>query len=176
MRYALIREMDVSNGEGTGVSLFVQGCPFHCLGCFNQETWDFDKGREWTPETEETFFKLIDRPFVTRVSILGGEPLAEQNVETVRELVYKIKMKYTDKQIWVYTGNTYEDIAFEVGDPRRDVLTFIDVLVDGRFVLSKQDITGKYVKWAGSTNQRVIDVQESLKDGEVVLYKSMYNG
>lgn len=104
MRYASIRKMDISNGSGIGVSLFVQGCPFHCKGCFNQETWDFDGGKEWTEEIENAFLNLIGQRFVKRVSILGGEPLCEENANEVARLIIKIKMLYPDVEIWVFTG------------------------------------------------------------------------
>lgn len=175
MRYALIREMDVSNGEGLGVSLFVQGCPFHCIGCFNQETWDFNGGQEWTKEVQKKFFDLVERPYVKRISILGGEPLANENVEDVLKLVLKLKQRYPFKKIWIYSGYTYESIKekeFEYGahSSRGLIIETADVLVDGRFDIDKQDINHKQIKFAGSTNQRIIDLQKSFKQGRVVLY------
>lgn len=175
MRYALIREMDVSNGEGLGVSLFVQGCPFHCIGCFNQETWDFNGGQEWTKEVQKKFFDLVERPYVKRISILGGEPLANENVEDVLKLVLKLKQRYPFKKIWIYTGYTYESIKekdFEGGahSSRGLIIETADVLVDGRFDIDKQDINHKQIKFAGSTNQRIIDLQKSFKQGKIVLY------
>ena len=104
MRYAQITPFEVCNGKGAGVSLFVQGCHFHCDGCFNKETWDFCGGKEWTEEVENKFFELIDRSYIKRVTILGGEPLAGENVETVFELIKKIKEKFPTKDIWLYTG------------------------------------------------------------------------
>lgn len=98
MRYAQIRSMDISNGEGVGVSLFVQGCPFHCKNCFNSETWDFNGGKEWTEETKNKFMELIDRPYIKRISILGGEPLAEQNLDGVLSLIKEIREKYPISQ------------------------------------------------------------------------------
>lgn len=173
MRYSLIRETDISNGEGVGVALFVQGCHFHCPGCFNQETWDFAGGKEWTPDIEEKFLQLINRPYIKRVSILGGEPLADENVETVISLIDKIKEEYPDIQVWVYTGYTYNDILYGLDYARRPVLVSADVLVAGPFDITKQDLTGKYIKWAGSTNQKVIDVQRSMEEGKIVPYKAM---
>lgn len=104
MRYASMRNLDISNGEGVGVSLFVQGCPFHCKNCFNSETWDFNGGKEWTEEIIEKFIKLIDRPYIKRVSFLGGECLAEQNLDEVLSLVKEINRRFPDKIIWLYTG------------------------------------------------------------------------
>lgn len=141
MRYAQIRSIDISNGEGVGVSLFVQGCPFHCKNCFNSDTWDFNGGKEWTEETKNKFLELIDRPYIKRVSILGGEPLAEQNLDGVLDLIKEIREKYPispnaisqnalkssvldndnskeirisfpEKNIWLYTGFKWEDIMY----------------------------------------------------------------
>lgn len=181
MRYAQIRAMDISNGEGVGVSLFVQGCPFHCFGCFNSETWDFNGGKEWTKETKDKFMKLIDKPYIRRVSFLGGECLAEQNLSEVLSLVKEIREKFPNKTIWLYTGYSIENIVnfntnpypipqqyFDVDNFIRNIiLIYIDVLVDGRYIDEQRDIT---LKWRGSKNQRVIDVQQTLKQGKVVLY------
>lgn len=112
MRYSKIHKLDVSNGEGVGVALFVQGCHFHCKNCFNSETWDFDKGKEWNRHIEDLFINyLIDRPYITRVSILGGEPLADKNIDSINYLLFKIRNRFGDsKQIWIYTGYTFEEI------------------------------------------------------------------
>ena len=139
MRYAQIRSIDISNGEGVGVSLFVQGCNRHCFNCFNSETWNFDGGKEWTEETKNKFMELIDRPYIKRISILGGEPLAEQNLDDVLSLIKEIREKYPiaqdpnsenigksrvledknskeirisfpEKTIWLYTGFEWNDI------------------------------------------------------------------
>lgn len=143
MRYASIRSLDISNGEGVGVSLFVQGCPFHCKNCFNSETWDFNDGKEWTEETKNKFMELIDRPYIRRISILGGEPLAEQNLNDVLSLIKEIREKYPiyqkpnsenigksrvledenskeirisfpKKTIWLYTGFTWNQIMHPI--------------------------------------------------------------
>lgn len=153
MRYALIREMDISNGEGVGVSLFVQGCHFHCHGCFNQETWDFNGGKEWTEEIENKFFKLIDKPYIKRVTFLGGEPLADENMKQVFLLCKKIKELFSDKIIWIFSGYTFEEIMESI--ERSKPLIYADVLVDGRFQIDKQDINHKKIKFAGSLNQRL---------------------
>ena len=109
MRYASIRKLDISNGEGVGVALFVQGCRFnpHCYNCFNPDTWDFNGGKEWTPEIKDKFLELIDRPYIKRVSILGGEPLADENLDDIFDLISEIKRRFSDtKTIWLYTGYT----------------------------------------------------------------------
>lgn len=158
MRYASIRDMDISNGSGIGVALFTQGCHFHCKNCFNKSTWDFDGGKEFTKETCDKFIKLVNRPFIKRVSILGGEPLAKENVDDVCNVLKQIK----DKQIWVYTGHTFETVK------NYDIMKYIDYLVDGQYVDELRDLR---LKFRGSSNQRVIDVQKSLKENKVILYE-----
>ena len=194
MRYASIRKLDISNGEGVGVALFVQGCPFnpHCYNCFNPDTWDFNGGKEWTPEIKDKFLELIDRPYIKRVSILGGEALADQNLDDIFDLISEIKRRFSDtKTIWLYTGytlklsklnyidptdnyKTKQDYNFYTTEPsknimsnflRSEVIEKVDVVVDGRYIDSQRDIS---LKWRGSSNQRVISVQESLKQGKVI--------
>ena len=176
MRYASIRSLDISNGEGVGVSLFVQGCPFHCKNCFNSETWDFNGGKEWTKETKNKFMELIDRPYIKRVSFLGGECLAEQNLDEVLKLIQEIRISFPEKTIWLYTGYKFEDFFFtpiwkasEINNnnKRREIISNIDVLVDGEYIDEQKDLT---LKWRGSKNQRVIDVKQSLAQNKVVLY------
>lgn len=177
MRYADYYDCDICNGNSVGMSLFVTGCPIHCEGCFNSDIWDFNAGKEWTEKTEEKFLNLVGRPYIKRVSFLGGSPLCKENVEDVCRIVKRIRARYPDKKIWVYTGYTFEELMRSVGldsfditlynTVRKDVLNHIDVLVDGRFEKDKRDIT---LAFKGSTNQRVIDVQETLRTGEVVLW------
>lgn len=176
MRYASIRSLDISNGEGVGVSLFVQGCPFHCKNCFNSETWDFNGGKEWTEETKNKFIELINRPYIKRVSFLGGECLAEQNLDEILKLVQEIRISFPDKTIWLYTGYTWEnlinvnyplDSEWENRILRKSIIKLCDVLVDGEYIDEQRNIT---LKWRGSSNQRVIDVKQSLAQNKVVLY------
>ena len=203
MRYASIRELDISNGEGVGVALFVQGCRFACKNCFNPETWDFNGGKEWTNEVKEKFLELIDRPYIKRVSLLGGECLADENLDDVLDLVTEINKRYNipqdivcnnnsdrnilnensdeirlslpNKSIWLYTGYTWDQIFTDgvfltrdcAGWKRREIVKQCNVLVDGRYVDSERDIT---LKWKGSKNQRVIDVQQSLQQNRIILY------
>lgn len=150
MRYASIRTMDISDGEGVGMALFVQGCHFHCKNCFNQETWDFSKGKEWAKKTEKHFMDLVKRPFIERVSFLGGEPLADENVETVLRLLKKVK-KIKGKKVWLYSGYTKEVI--EKDEKRKRVLDFADVLVDGQYVDALRDLN---LDFRGSSNQRIL--------------------
>lgn len=190
MRYADILDCDVVNGEGIGISLFVQGCHFHCYNCFNQEAWDFSSGKEWTDETQNQFLEMVDKPYVNRVSILGGEPLASENLETVFDIINKIRSLGSNKKIWLYTGYTAKllkapceyangDDAFCCGFAavptdssgknvlRSMVMSSVDILVDGRYIDEQKDLS---LKWRGSSNQRVIDVQASIKKGETVLW------
>ena len=162
MRYNKIRKMDISNGPGIRVSIFMQGCTFHCKNCFNSETWDFNKGIEFTDETINTVLELCSNSHVTGLSILGGEPLHEKNILGTTKLSKLFKEKYPDKSLWIWTGNLFEDIK------EKEVLNYIDVLVDGRYEDELHDFR---LKWCGSSNQRVIDVKKSLKRNKVVLYK-----
>ena len=166
MRYAQIRSMDISNGEGVGVSLFVQGCPFHCKNCFNSDTWDFNGGKEWTEKIKDKFLELIDRPYIKRVSILGGEPLAEQNLDGVLDLVKEFRISFPEKSIWLYTGydfdllrdkfNEYKWTPFAIDADkwltRWEIISNIDILVDGEYIDEQRDIT---LKWRGSKNQNI---------------------
>lgn len=181
IRYAQIRECDVSNGEGVGVALFVQGCNFHCYNCFNKDTWDFNGGKEWTPEVEDKFMELASKPYIKRISLLGGECLADENLDGVLNLVNKIRLLMPEKTIWIYSGFTWESIMwsrmphpphhssedFLHWNQRNEIVSKCDVLVDGRYIDSQRNIQLKY---RGSENQRVIDIQESLKQNKVVLY------
>lgn len=178
MRYASIRNLDISNGEGVGVSLFVQGCDRHCFNCFNPNTWDFNGGKEWTEETKNKFIKLIDRPYINRISILGGEPLAEQNLDEVLSLIKEIRISFPKKSIWLYTGYELSEIIKQeqyekvsgipsVWSKRWKIISNIDVLVDGEYIDEQKDLT---LKWRGSKNQNCIDVKQSLAQNKVVLY------
>ena len=161
MRYALMRKMDISNGAFVGVSLFVQGCHFHCKNCFNEETWDFKGGYEWTQESKDKFLELMNKPYIKRVSILGGEPLTDENIKDVVDLMKAIKEKYPDKDIWVYTGYTFSVVKNKMPD----VLQYADVIVDGRYIEELRDIT---LKFRGSSNQRIwVNTDEGWVDTTV---------
>ena len=153
MRYAQIRSLDISNGEGIGVSLFVQGCPFHCRNCFNPETWDFNGGEKWTEETKNKFLKLIDRPYIKRVSLLGGECLAEQNLNDVLSLVQEIRISFPEKTIWLYTGYDFQEIFRGESSciskkglndfKRRQIIKLCDLIVDGEYIDEQRDLSKK---------------------------------
>lgn len=160
MRYNLIRKMDISNGPGVRVSIFMQGCSFHCKNCFNQETWDFEGGQEFTDDTINKVLELCNKPEVKGLSILGGEPMHPTNIEGTTKLAKAFKEKYPEKTIWTWTGFKYEDIK------DKDVFNYIDVLVDGQY---KDELHDPTLKWKGSSNQRVIDIKESKKENKVCL-------
>ena len=175
MRYASIRELDISNGEGVGVALFVQGCRFACKNCFNPDTWDFNGGKEWTQDTEDKLIELANRPYIKRLSILGGEPLADENLDGVLHLVNRFRLLFPNKSIWLYSGYNYQKIMRQLPNlatkenhnmyKRQQIIKQCDVMVDGRYIDSQRNPSKK---WAGSDNQRVIIVQESLKQGKVI--------
>lgn len=170
MRYAQIRKMDISNGEGIGVALFVQGCHFHCYNCFNPETWDFNGGKEWTDEIADKFLDLADKPQIKRISILGGEPLAEENMESILNLLHKIRSRFGySKKVWLYTGYKWEELlTHDNAITRLSIVQLCDVLIDGRYI---DELKNYKLKWCGSSNQRVIDVKKSLINNKtIVLY------
>jgi anaerobic ribonucleoside-triphosphate reductase activating protein len=157
--------MDISNGPGVGVSLFVQGCHLHCKGCFNSTAWDFNGGKEWNDDVKQKFLELASKPYIKRISILGGEPLSPENSYDLYELITEIKDKLPDKVIWLYTGYLFEYAINNQSN--RKILELCDVVVDDRYVEELKDIG---LPWCGSSNQRVIDVQETLKQNKIVLY------
>lgn len=163
LRFSKIKDNDIANGNGITMSLWTQGCPHHCVGCFNQETWDFSGGKEFKPEDADYIFRNIDKNGIVRnLSVLGGEPLCPQNVQGVIDLCREFKNRYPEKKINVWTGYRFE----ELNDIQREVLQYIDVLVDGQFELKRRNLS---LKMRGSDNQRVIDVKESLEKRELAL-------
>jgi len=164
MRYNSIDKCEAINGEGFGVSLYTQGCPYHCLGCFNPETWDFDKGKEWTQQEEDLIIEFLKPDYIKRLTILGGEPLIERNIEPLTALLRRVKYIYPNKKIWLYTGSNFEFESIRCDN----LIEHTDIVIDGQFKKELRDIT---LKWRGSSNQRVIDVQKSLKEGETILYE-----
>ena len=162
MRYNKIRKMDISNGPGVRVSIFMQGCTFNCPNCFNPETHDFNGGKEFTQETIDRVLELAKQEYVVGLSVLGGEPMHPKNINGTYKLVKAFKERYPEKTVWVWTGFVYDrDLQ---GHPAFD---YIDVLVDGQFVEALYDFR---LEWRGSSNQRVIDIQETLKQNKIVLF------
>ena len=162
MHFAQIRKEDISNGPGIRVSLFVQGCNRHCDGCFNPETWDYDKGQIFNRRIQELFLDLGKEKRITGFSILGGEPLDQD--ERMLELIKKIKERYPDKTIWMWTGHTYEDLT----DKQMEIVKLIDVLVDGPFIISKRCPNKRF---RGSMNQRIIDIKKTLESGTITIHE-----
>lgn len=170
MRYNKIRKMDISNGEGVRVSIFVQGCHFHCKGCFNPETWNFEGGKEFTSQTLKTLLDLCSKDTVKGLSILGGEPLNEENFIGVLEIVkeFRNKEKLKNKDIWLWTGYEIEDILSS--EKKKEILKYLDYVVCGQFIEEEKNLK---LKWAGSNNQRWIDVKSTLKENKVILAGKM---
>lgn len=161
MRYNKIRKMDISNGPGVRVSVFVQGCTFNCKNCFNPETHDFRGGKEFTDETINKILELCDKDYIVGLSILGGEPMHPKNIEGTTKLAKAFKERYPNKTIWSWTG-----FLFDRDLKDKEVMRYIDVLVDGQY---KDELHDFRLKWCGSSNQRVIDVKQSLDKKDVVL-------
>lgn len=157
MRYASIDNYEICNGEGVGISLFVQGCPIHCENCFNKEAWDFNGGKEWTKETQEEFLNLADRPYISRISILGGEPLARENISAIYDLIVAIKNRYDDKKkIWLYTGYYIDEVEYKIIPDKAVIgnvlLLMCDYVIDGRYEQNERDLS---LKFRGSKNQHI---------------------
>lgn len=161
MRYNKIRKMDIANGPGVRVSIFMQGCAFHCKNCFNPETHDFNGGKEFTDQTINKVLELCENDNIEGLSILGGEPMHPTNINGTAKLAKAFKERFPEKNVWVWSG-----FLFDRDLKNEEALKYIDVLVDGQFV---QELHNPVLKWRGSSNQRVIDVQKSLKSGTVVL-------
>lgn len=167
MYYSGIKEFDISNGPGIRTSLYVSGCTHHCKGCFNKETWDFNNGVPYTLETEDYIINQLKER--DGLSLLGGDPFDNLKDLDLYDLIARVRKEYPDKTIWCWTGYTYEEIIKD-----KDLYNFfslLDVVVDGRFVESRKDIK---LKFKGSTNQRVINVKESMETGSCVIYEK-YN-
>ena len=172
MNYADIKRIDVANGEGVRVSVFVSGCNHHCKGCFNECAWDFNYGNKFTEKQEEEVLKDLDPDYISGLTLLGGEPLEPANQEGLLPLVKKAKEKFPDKKIWCYTGFDFaKDVVGKMAkqsETTKELLKYIDVVVDGKFEEDKKDLK---LKFRGSSNQRILDVQESLKENKPVEYK-----
>jgi len=162
MRYNKIRKMDISNGPGVRVSIFMQGCSFNCKNCFNKETHDFCGGKEFNDSTIERVLELCDNENIEGLSILGGEPMHPNNIEGTTKLAKAFKEKYPNKSVWSWSGYLFDE---DLKD--KEVVNYLDVLVDGRY---NDDLRNPTLKWKGSENQRVIDVQESIKNSNIVLF------
>ena len=171
MNYSEIKNCDIANGPGVRVTLFVSGCSHRCEGCFNEVTWDFDYGSPFDAEVENLLLAYLEPDYIAGLTLLGGEPLEYSNWQALLPFVRRVKERYPKKDIWCYTGYRFEEDVLDKFCSRweemREFLSYIDVLVDGEFILAQKDIS---LQFRGSANQRIILVQESLKCGETVLW------
>ena len=171
MNYSTIKNCDIANGPGVRVTLFVSGCTHHCEGCFNEETWDFQYGEPFTEENVDRILSMLAPDYIAGLTLLGGEPLEPVNRQALLPLVRAVKERYPGKNIWCYTGYLFEQDVLgkfcEQWPEMKEFLSYIDVLVDGKFILAEKDIS---LRFRGSRNQRIIQVQESMEKGETVLW------
>lgn len=172
MNYMEIKKYDIANGPGVRTSLFVSGCTHHCKGCFNQESWDFNAGREFTQETIDEILKSMEPEYIKGLTLLGGEPFEPDNQKALLPLVKKVKEVYPSKSIWAFSGYLFDkqimDVMAKKYDFTNEFIKYIDVLVDGEFHLEEKDLS---IVYRGSRNQRIIDIDKSLEKGELVLHE-----
>lgn len=170
MYYSTIKDCDIANGIGVRITLFVSGCTNHCKNCFQPQTWDFDFGEPFTEETEEKLLEMLKPDYINGLTLLGGEPMEPQNQRALVPFLKKVRKAYPNKNIWCFTGFTYEVLKTDGSHPRCEVtdemLSLIDVLVDGRYVDELKDLT---LQFRGSSNQRLIDMVKTRENGEVTL-------
>ena len=169
MHYATIKNCDIANGPGVRVSLFVSGCTHRCPGCFNEVAWDFDYGEPFTEEVMDRILEMLHPSYVRGLTLLGGEPFEPQNQSAVVELLRRIKKEMPEKSIWAFSGYLFDKdiLSGRLGDTS-EYLSYLDVLVDGPFILAKKNLS---LRFRGSENQRIIDVPASLKSGEIILWQ-----
>lgn len=172
MNYADIKQFDVANGIGVRVSLFVSGCTHHCKECFNKEAWDFQYGKPFTEREIDKIIEYLKPDYVSGLSLLGGEPMEPSNQEGLLPLMRRVHEEYPDKNVWCYSGYLFDkDIVGRMckkSDVTRELLSYIDILVDGEFIVKQKNLK---VNFRGSDNQRIIDVKKSLAAGEVIHWK-----
>ncbi len=173
MHYCAIKKSDIANGEGIRTTLFVSGCRNRCKGCFQPETWDFNYGEEFTEKTKEELFCSFENPVVAGLTLLGGEPMEPENQVGLLPLLGELKEKFPSKTVWLYTGNLYEELTAEPGsnpkalDITRELLSYVDILVDGRFEEEKHRLG---LRFRGSENQRIIDMNKTREKGSIVIW------
>lgn len=173
MNYAEIKYCDIANGEGVRTSLFVSGCTHHCKNCFNKIAWDFNYGKEFTKSVEDDILKSCEPDYISGVTLLGGEPFEPENQPRLLEFLKKFKKMYPQKNVWCYSGYTYEELTGKkesrcFTDKTLDMLNLIDILVDGEYV---EELHTLMIRFRGSTNQRLIDLNATRKQGEIVTLK-----
>lgn len=175
MNYAAIKNCDIANGPGVRISLFVSGCTHHCKGCFNEAAWDFAYGQPFTEETVEELLRLLSPSYIKGLTLLGGEPFEPRNQGPIVDLLRRVKEQYPEKSIWAFSGYLFDTITSGTLGPweiTREYLSYLDVLVDGPFVEEKKNLA---LRFRGSENQRIIDVPQSLRSGEIVLWQDWQN-
>lgn len=171
MHYGEIKNFDIANGDGVRVSLFVSGCTNHCENCFQPQTWDFCYGNPFTAETEQSIMDMLAPAYINGLTVLGGEPFEPQNQRALLPFLQRVHAQYPDKTIWMFSGFTWEEMHTKDAHPccevTKDILSLIDVLVDGRYVEALHNIS---LRFRGSSNQRLIDVPATLAQGKIVLW------
>lgn len=173
MYFGAIKKNDVANGEGIRTTLFVSGCTNKCKNCFNPETWSFTYGSPFTKEVAEDILKTFDSAFVSGLTLLGGEPMEPENQKELLPFIREFKQKYPKKTLWLYTGNLYEELTSGIGNHPKcipeteELLSYVDILVDGRFEEDKKSLG---IRFRGSTNQRVIDMNKTRELGEITIW------
>lgn len=175
MYYGELKKCDIANGTGVRVTLFVSGCTNHCKGCFQPQTWDFCYGQPYTEAVEAEIFAELDKPYVNGLTVLGGEPFEPENQRVLVDLLARVRERYPEKNIWVFSGFTLDgELLVDGSHPRCEVtdrmLSYIDVLVDGRFVEELKDIS---LQFRGSRNQRVIDLNKTRERGEITIWEEL---
>ncbi len=172
MNYAVIKNCDIANGPGVRVSLFVSGCTHRCPGCFNAEAWDFDYGTPFTQQTIDEILEMLKPSHIKGLTLLGGEPFEPQNQPEIVKLLRQLKTVYPEKSVWAFSGYLFDEdiLAGRLGpwEITKEYLNYLDVLVDGPFVMEKKDLN---LRFRGSSNQRLIDVPASLRENRVVLWE-----
>lgn len=172
MNYSVIKKCDIANGLGVRVTLFVSGCTNHCPGCFQPQTWDFDFGQPFDRAAENGIFGELDKPYIRGLTVLGGEPFEPENQRALLPFLQKVREKYPQKDIWCFSGFTWEELRTDGSHPRCEctdgMLSCLDVLVEGRFVEAEKDIS---LRFRGSRNQRILDVPRSLRSGAPVFWE-----
>lgn len=173
MYYAEIKTNDVANGEGIRTTLFVSGCRNKCKNCFNRETWSFDYGKPFTRDVAEELLSTFDSPFISGLTLLGGEPMEPENQEAILPLLREMKKRYPNKTVWLFTGNLYEELTGQLGEHYKflpitaEILSLVDILVDGRYV---EELKNLGLRFRGSSNQRIIDMNKTRAEGRVVIW------
>ncbi len=173
MRYGAIKKRDIANGPGVRVVLFVSGCTHHCKGCFQPQTWDFNYGEEYTAETEQELIDALVPDFIDGLTLLGGEPFEPENQKELITLLRRLRKELPQKTVWAFSGYTFEELTGKTESRARcevtdEMLSLVDVLVDGEFQLDKRNIS---LQFRGSENQRLIDLPQTFQNGEIIWWQ-----